>query len=274
MKTIAIMNNKGGVGKTATAINLADILIQDYRKRVLLADCDGQMNLTRFFLPEYDPEVGYSMVSLLLGDGEPVWSDNVVPLRPGLNLVPGSLELYSLTLRPCPRARMYVRPSGCWICEAVRQDEEGGLPDLRLPAGFTAASMAALRAADEVVIPMELDGFSIYGLSHAGGATGQLAAVGAKARVAGVLITRSETRSFPEVWRYWFEAASAMSLRQRFGTRQSCRRVQRTAAPLSEYSFRSAAAVDYRRWVREYLGGELFGTPDLSRFRCSAEIGG
>ena len=55
MKTIAIMNNKGGVGKTVTAINLADILIQDYRKRVLLADCDGQMNLTRFFLPEYDP---------------------------------------------------------------------------------------------------------------------------------------------------------------------------------------------------------------------------
>lgn len=49
MKTIAIMNNKGGVGKTVTAINLADILIQDYRKRVLLADCDGQMNLTRFF---------------------------------------------------------------------------------------------------------------------------------------------------------------------------------------------------------------------------------
>ena len=62
MKTIAIMNNKGGVGKTVTAINLADILIQDYRKRVLLADCDGQMNLTRFFLPEYDPEVGYSKI--------------------------------------------------------------------------------------------------------------------------------------------------------------------------------------------------------------------
>ena len=53
--------------KTVTAINLADILIQDYRKRVLLADCDGQMNLTRFFLPEYDPEVGYSMVSPIAG---------------------------------------------------------------------------------------------------------------------------------------------------------------------------------------------------------------
>ena len=49
MRAIAIMNNKGGVGKTVTAINLADILVRDYRQRVILADCDGQMNLSKFF---------------------------------------------------------------------------------------------------------------------------------------------------------------------------------------------------------------------------------
>ena len=38
MRAIAIMNNKGGVGKTVTAINLADILVRDYRQRVVLAD--------------------------------------------------------------------------------------------------------------------------------------------------------------------------------------------------------------------------------------------
>lgn len=54
MKTIAIMNNKGGVGKTVTAINLADILVADYKQRVVLVDCDGQANLTRFFLPGAD----------------------------------------------------------------------------------------------------------------------------------------------------------------------------------------------------------------------------
>ena len=34
---------------------MADILVRDYKKRVILADCDGQMNLTRFYLPEFDP---------------------------------------------------------------------------------------------------------------------------------------------------------------------------------------------------------------------------
>ena len=53
MRTIAIMNNKGGVGKTVTAINLADILVRDYKKRVLLADCDGQCNLTDFFFQKW-----------------------------------------------------------------------------------------------------------------------------------------------------------------------------------------------------------------------------
>ena len=69
MRTIAIMNNKGGVGKTVTAINLADILVRDYRQRVILVDCDGQMNLTRFYMPELDPETEYTMVSCWRGMG-------------------------------------------------------------------------------------------------------------------------------------------------------------------------------------------------------------
>ena len=66
MRTIAIMNNKGGVGKTVTAINLADILVRDYKKRVLLADCDGQCNLTDFFFPALDE--GLSVAEVLTGD--------------------------------------------------------------------------------------------------------------------------------------------------------------------------------------------------------------
>lgn len=51
MKTISLFNNKGGVGKTTSVINLAYILA-DSGKQVLVIDCDGQQNCSRFFVSE------------------------------------------------------------------------------------------------------------------------------------------------------------------------------------------------------------------------------
>ena len=49
MRTTVILNLKGGVAKTATAVNLAAIQARAYRKRVLLVDADSQCNATEFF---------------------------------------------------------------------------------------------------------------------------------------------------------------------------------------------------------------------------------
>ena len=48
MKTISVVNLKGGVGKTVTAVNLAGILAADYGKRVLLVDSDPQGDASQY----------------------------------------------------------------------------------------------------------------------------------------------------------------------------------------------------------------------------------
>ena len=96
MRTIAIENLKGGVGKTVTTISLARILAEDYQQRVLVVDCDGQCNLTRFYLkavPDF-----LTLADVLEGTHEPYWRDNVVDVRPRLSLLPASPELYRLCL--------------------------------------------------------------------------------------------------------------------------------------------------------------------------------
>ena len=48
MKSIAFFNNKGGVSKTTSVLNIAYILGEVYKRKVLVVDCDGQQNSTRF----------------------------------------------------------------------------------------------------------------------------------------------------------------------------------------------------------------------------------
>lgn len=98
MRTIAIENLKGGVGKTVTTISLAHILVEDYHKQVLVVDCDGQCNLTRFYLGRA-PDAP-TLAEVLTGEHEPYWQDNVLSVRPGLWLLPASQELYRLIWRP------------------------------------------------------------------------------------------------------------------------------------------------------------------------------
>lgn len=50
LKTIAIFNQKGGVGKTTTVANIAGCLCENKKKKVLVVDCDGQCNITNYLL--------------------------------------------------------------------------------------------------------------------------------------------------------------------------------------------------------------------------------
>lgn len=257
MKTIAIMNNKGGVGKTVTAVNLADILVRDCGKSVVLCDCDGQMNLTRFFLPGFDPEVCTTLADVFTGDAEPVWSENIVPVMPGLDLLPGSPALYDLDLRAVRDGAGDPYALRCF-CDAAASDGETDFFIFDCPPGYTLASVAALLAADEVVVPMLLDGFSFTGMldiqAQLEGLRGAIQSTGNRADIAGVLLTQ---------WHNSPVVLEGERLVRNMGApvfRTVIRRTDKVPestfdrTPIVRYSPTSAAARDYRAWVREYLG--------------------
>lgn len=253
MRSIAIMNNKGGVGKTVTAINLADIMVRKYHKRVVLVDCDGQMNLTRFYLPEFDPEINVNLSDILLGDGEPVWSDNVVPLQPRLDLLAASQDLYDLDRRAIQFGKNgIVRLDDFVVC--AREDGKVDYMIFDCPPGYTVASVGALMAADEVVIPMLLDGFSHTGMEDMQRQIAVLRRTNPCIRIAGVLLTQWHNSEVVRQGEALIRGMNVPVFRQTIRRTDKVPESTYDRQPMAVYSPTSAATRDYLAWVREYLG--------------------
>ena len=104
MKTFAIVNRKGGVGKTTTAVNLAYVLATSCRLRVLLVDADGQANATQILLPPGE----YAGLGALLR-GLSICYDELVKQTdvPGLDVLPASADLWALDLEADKGAHTY-----------------------------------------------------------------------------------------------------------------------------------------------------------------------
>ena len=250
MKTIAIMNNKGGVGKTVTAINLADILVADYAQRVVLVDCDGQANLTRFFLPGADKLELVTTADVLRGDCELLWSDNLVPIRPGLDLLPSSSDLYELDLQAI-KDGVSAPERLRHFAEAAAADGEVDWMLFDCPPGYTLASVAALLSVREVMIPALADKFSLDGVFAVIAQLRGLSAAcpGLRSRV---LLTQTRSAEVVGECEKLLRSQRVPLYRTKIRRTDKVPESTVTLSPMREYSPRSSAAVDYR-----CLAGEL-----------------
>ena len=112
MRTFAIVNRKGGVGKTTTAVNLAYVLATSCRLRVLLIDADGQANATGILLPKGE----YGGLGALLRGYAMCYDELTVHTDvEGLDVLPASEDLWALDLEAVTATRAAL--SGrCEIC--------------------------------------------------------------------------------------------------------------------------------------------------------------
>ncbi len=167
MRTVAICNLKGGVAKTTTVINMAAILAQDYKQRVLLVDADSQCNTTEFFWGVDDGSATLADFLRETRDGLNGCVEDYIAKTsfPGVSLVPGDDSLMDLDLTKVETKAVQATALRNMVSVLAEQDEfDWCLIDC--PPAFNAASAAALLAADEVIIPIKLDAFSLRGMAN------------------------------------------------------------------------------------------------------------
>jgi len=156
-RIIAIANQKGGVGKTTTAVNLAAALAATPR-RVLLVDLDPQGNATMASGVD-KRELENSTCEVLLGECPARAA--VVKSPEGFDLLPGNIDLTAAEIRLMDEIGREQR-----LKEALaplREDYDYLIIDC--PPSLSLLTLNALAAADGVIVPMQCEYFALEGLS-------------------------------------------------------------------------------------------------------------
>ena len=161
-KVIALTNQKGGVGKTTTAVNLGVSLAQQ-GKKVLLIDADAQANLTMslgYHRPD-DLQVTLSTIMQNIIDDKSVdVAQGILHHGEGVDLLPSNIELSGLEVR---LINAISRESVLKTCvNEVKKNYDYVLVDCMPSLGML--TINALAAADSVVIPTQPHYLSAKGL--------------------------------------------------------------------------------------------------------------
>lgn len=258
MKTTAIMNLKGGVAKTITAVNMAAILAEKHRKRVLLIDADHQGNASSVFGADKDSA---TLKEILTASNEPCWSDNVQGSGiEGLDILPADMSLAELDapldVDENEKNRWLFRLSQ--FVEAAAEDDAYDHVIIDLPPSFSTAAKAALIAANEVVVPMKIDAFSVSGMVELLKQIENMRRINPHLRLIGALVTMYRNAQNTNEAVEFLRKSKIPVFHQTI--RWTDRLVDESTfahSPLYIHSPRCAASRDYCKFVIEYLGGDL-----------------
>ncbi|MCR5747844.1 MAG: ParA family protein [Lachnospiraceae bacterium] len=164
MQSIAMINQKGGVGKTVCAVNIAACIERDFRKRVLIVDCDSQCNATTYLLTfsSIEPEIGieeyingdYSLKDVIV----PVFEEfgrHIISTK--MYVLPGSQSMDSMEFND---DEAFIR----LLDEAESMGFDYVMFDC--PANLTTPTIMCLSAVENVVVPVsgDINSLSGYGM--------------------------------------------------------------------------------------------------------------
>jgi len=250
MKTISIINLKGGVGKTFTAIQIAYGL-QLEGKKVLLLDNDKQGNLSKFYKAYNDTAecataklLGVSTPSLKALERETQYKSQRI-INANMSLLTATLEVTKTAA-----GDQHLR-----FNRIIKQAEQAGYDYLIIdnPPDLGLNVINALMVTDDVIVPLKIDEWALEGLDIIIDQIENAKALNGKIRFAGTLVTNYRENDANIAGVDWLKANNYKIFETKIRHSDKATESIFFHQAVQEYSPRSAAAIDYKKFMREYL---------------------
>jgi chromosome partitioning protein len=247
MKTISIINLKGGVSKTTTAINMAHILATEHNYKVLLVDNDKQGNTTKFF-DKHNEKI--NLADILTDRIEDIKPIIVKTKFDNLDIIPANMKLLSANLKLI----IDTNPREHILKTALKSVNEkydyciiDNAPDINISV------LNALIASDEVIIPMKIDKFTFDGLDELEKQIKQAKQINSALALKGCLITQFAKNEVNSQGEDYLQNSKYHVFRTHIRRTEKVDESTFSNKPILEHSRRCGASKDYVNFVKEYL---------------------
>ena len=228
-KVIALTNQKGGVGKTTTAVNLG-VGLAKQGKKVLLIDADAQANLTMalgYNRPDDIPITFSTVMQSIIDDKSFDVSGGILHHGEGVDLLPSNIELSGFEVRLI-NAMSRERVLKTYVNE-VRKNYDYVLIDCMPSLGMI--TINALAAADSVIIPTQPHYLSAKGLELLLRSVSMVKRqINPKLRIDGILITMVEPLVIEAIRELVSDKSFAKEIKKRFGVQTDTSKIDKELA--------------------------------------------
>lgn len=160
MKSIAFFNNKGGVSKTTTVVNIAYILGEVYKRKVLVVDCDGQQNASRFLADELSQSgIEKALINASVSPRTALSHTryehiDVLISTPDMNRCAEAFQ----SISKAEQEKNLSKLTSFW-------NEQYDYVLLDLPPALNSLTEQLIGITDGVIVPVELGSFAIQGIA-------------------------------------------------------------------------------------------------------------